>query len=66
MAIVKTTNETKYGIRITCEKGPEGWIVGKDGDIKIIDFNDWPSFAPCRYDAAPHIAKRIISIIKNR
>ena len=41
-------------------------IVGKDGDIKIIDFNDWPSFAPCRYDAAPHIAKRIISIIKNR
>ena len=35
MAIVKTTNETKYGIRITCEKGPEGWIVGKDGDVML-------------------------------
>ena len=41
-------------------------IVGGDGDVKIIDFNDWPSFAPCRNDAAPHIAKRIINIIKNR
>ena len=39
-------------------------IVGADGDVKIIDFNDWPSFAPCRNDAAPHIAKRIINIIK--
>ena len=41
-------------------------IVGSDGDLKIIDFNDWPSFAPCRNDAAPHIAKRIINIIKQR
>lgn len=41
-------------------------IVGSDGDVKIIDFNDWPSFAPCRNDAAPHIAKRIINIIKKR
>ncbi|MBP5687424.1 MAG: hypothetical protein IK100_03105 [Muribaculaceae bacterium] len=41
-------------------------IVGSDGDVKIIDFNDWPSFAPCRNDAAPHIAKRIINIIKER
>ncbi len=41
-------------------------IVGSDGDVKIIDFNDWPSFAPCRNDAAPHIAKRIINIIKQR
>lgn len=41
-------------------------IVGADGDVKIIDFNDWPSFAPCRDDAAPHIAKRILSIIKSR
>ena len=40
-------------------------IVGSDGDVKIIDFNDWPSFAPCRNDAAPHIAKRIINIIKD-
>ncbi|MBQ4345360.1 MAG: hypothetical protein IJC40_05595 [Muribaculaceae bacterium] len=41
-------------------------IVSPDGDIKIIDFNDWPSFAPCRMEAAPHIAKCILSEIKNR
>ena len=40
-------------------------IVGRDGDVKIIDFNDWPSFAPCRNEAAPHIAKHILQIIKN-
>lgn len=39
-------------------------IVSPDGDIKIIDFNDWPSFAPCRAEAAPHIAKRIMTIVK--
>ena len=39
-------------------------IVGEGGDIQIIDFNDWPSFAPCRNDAAPHIAKAILSIFK--
>ena len=40
-------------------------IVGDDGNIQIIDFNDWPSFAPCRNEAAPHIAKRILKLIKN-
>ncbi len=40
-------------------------IVGRDDDVKIIDFNDWPSFAPCRTEAAPHIAKHILQIIKN-
>lgn len=39
-------------------------IVGDGGDIKIIDFNDWPSFAPCRNEAAPHIAKAILAAIK--
>lgn len=39
-------------------------IVGEDGSIDIIDFNDWPSFAPCRDKAAPHIAKAVISKIK--
>ena len=39
-------------------------IVSSDGDIKIIDFNDWPSFAPCRNEAAPHIAKAVMSEIK--
>ena len=35
-------------------------IVGKDGKFHIIDFNDWPSFAPCRTQAAPHIAQCLI------
>ena len=29
------TTNGKYGIRITYEKGPVGWIVGKDGDIML-------------------------------
>ena len=41
-------------------------IVGVDGSIDIIDFNDWPSFAPCRTEAAPFIAKAIIKTIKQR
>jgi len=32
-------------------------IVDKHGNFHIIDFNDWPSFAPCRAIAAPEIAK---------
>ncbi len=34
-------------------------IVGQDGSVKIIDFNDWPSFAPCRDEAAYYIALRL-------
>ena len=41
-------------------------IVDADGTTRIIDFNDWPSFAPCRAEAAPHIAKGIIKAIKAR
>lgn len=41
-------------------------IVGADGNIQIIDFIDWPSFAPCRQEAAPYIAKCILSTIKDR
>lgn len=41
-------------------------IVSPEGDIRIIDFNDWPSFAPCRQEAAPHIARCILSTIKRR
>ncbi|MDE6653900.1 MAG: hypothetical protein K2K37_05885 [Muribaculaceae bacterium] len=40
-------------------------IVSPEGDIRIIDFNDWPSFAPCRQEAGPHIAKCIMSAIRN-
>ncbi len=41
-------------------------IVSPEGDIRIIDFNDWPSFAPCRNEAAPYIAKCIFQAIKDR
>ena len=41
-------------------------IVSPDGEIRIIDFNDWPSFAPCRNEAAPFIAKCVLNAIKKR
>lgn len=34
-------------------------VVNEDGTFKIIDFNDWPSFALCREQAAPKIAESI-------
>lgn len=39
-------------------------IVSPEGNIQIIDFNDWPSFAPCRATAAPHIAKCVLAAIR--
>lgn len=39
-------------------------IVDADGTVRIIDFNDWPSFAPCRAEAAPRIVKCITASIK--
>lgn len=39
-------------------------IVDSEGGIQIIDFNDWPSFAPCRVEAAPAIAKGVFKAIK--
>ncbi|MGM9759550.1 MAG: hypothetical protein ACI30I_05470 [Parabacteroides sp.] len=35
-------------------------IVSETGEMHLIDFNDWPSFAPCRDAAAPCIAQRIL------
>lgn len=35
-------------------------IVKADGSILIIDFNDWPSFSPCRRPAAKAIAQRLV------
>jgi hypothetical protein len=34
-------------------------IITPTGDMHIIDLNDWPSFAPCRHEAASAIAKCI-------
>ena len=39
-------------------------IVQADGSFFIIDFNDWPSFASCRKDAAKAIAQRINSMLE--
>lgn len=39
-------------------------IVSEEGKIQIIDFNDWPSFAPCREEAAKHIAQCIYQQIE--
>lgn len=41
-------------------------IISTEGEISIIDFNDWPSFAPCRDVAAPLIARRVMTLIKER
>ncbi len=38
-------------------------IIADDGSFKILDFNDWPSFAPCRVEAAFHIAMAICNKI---
>jgi hypothetical protein len=34
-------------------------IVASNGDLTVIDLNDWPSFAPCRDAAADAIASFI-------
>lgn len=41
-------------------------IVDPDGSVRIIDFNDWPSFAPCRKEAAKKIAKSIMAQISKK
>ena len=35
-------------------------VVSEDGSIRIIDFNDWPSFAPCREEAGFYIATKMV------
>lgn len=40
-------------------------MVSADGTIRLIGFNDWPSFAPCRKEAAPYIAKCVIKEYKS-
>lgn len=38
-------------------------IVRSDGSFLLIDFNDWPSFSPCRNDAARAIARRLVESV---
>lgn len=39
-------------------------VVSAQGDYKIIDFNDWPSFARCREEAGPQIAACIAGLAR--
>lgn len=39
-------------------------ILSPDGRITLIDFDDFPSFAPCRNEAAPYIAKCVMAAVK--
>lgn len=41
-------------------------ILAPDGTLTIVDFNDWPSFAPCRQEASVAIAKRVLAAAKAR
>ena len=38
-------------------------IISATGGIQVIDFNDWPSFAPCRDKATGYIAKCIMELV---
>lgn len=41
-------------------------VVLPDGDMKIIDFNDWPSFARCREEAGVKIAECIYNRVLSK
>ena len=48
-----------------CIYGGDG-VVDANGEIKIIDFNDWPSFAPCCTEAAYFIAQYINERVREK
>lgn len=41
-------------------------IIDEEGNIQIIDLNDWPSFAPCRDEAAASIAQLLINTFQKQ
>ena len=51
---------TVLGLRVY---GGDCIVSDTDGLVRLIDFNDWPSFAPCREAAAPFIASCIHRLI---
>jgi len=62
-------------LRATCVRAAEALdvriyggdaIVAPDGSFSIIDLNDWPSYAPCRTEVAPVIARMVMAEIKKR
>lgn len=38
-------------------------VVAPDGSIRLIDFNDWPSFSPCREEGATAIVESIEAVL---
>ena len=73
-----TSDEPKEGLdknklKELCEQAAEALdveIYGGDcmllpnGELMIIDVNDWPSFAPCRKEASSSIARHVLRRIK--
>ena len=64
--------DTDY-LREICEQAAEelgvkiyggDCIIDENGKLSIIDFNDFPSFGPCRQEAATAIARCVMSAIK--
>ena len=41
-------------------------IITPEGNPVIVSFNDWPSFAPCRAEVAPFIARLVMSSIRKK
>ena len=62
------------GLKAMCQKASDimdvkiyggDCIVDADGTVRIIDFTDWPSFAPCRAEGSLAIAKCVLKSIKD-
>lgn len=53
----------RLGLRIACATGLAVFgfdaVIGADGQATVIDVNDWPSFSPCRAEAAEAIARLV-------
>lgn len=60
----RMTSKAAHELGVTIYGGE--CILSPEGEIRIIDFNDWPSFAPCRPQAAVAIAKAVLTEIKTR
>lgn len=61
-ALRKICEEAADALGVTIYGGD--CVIGRDGSLSLIDFDDWPSFAPCRGEAAPYIAREILHQIK--
>lgn len=69
------TKTDEDGLRSICCKAAEALdvkifggdcIITPEGELIIVHINDWPSFAPCRTEAATSIAKAVMAEIKAR